>query len=83
MQIIADALVGVTFVRNLISTIFVFALQPWIDSEGLAGFYITFGIILLVILLGNFVFIYYGKRFRVAAAKTYRYFATRQIDLRG
>ena len=61
MQIIADALVEVTFVHNLISTIFVFALQPWINSEGLVGFYITFGIILLVILLGNFVFIYYGK----------------------
>ncbi|GAB1198574.1 hypothetical protein APSETT444_007900 [Aspergillus pseudonomiae] len=81
-DVIADSLVGVTFIRNLISTIFVFALTPWIASVGLTGFYITFGLILTVILSGNLVFIYFGKRFRVMTAKRYRYYAERQMDLR-
>ncbi|RAQ62256.1 hypothetical protein COH20_003163 [Aspergillus flavus] len=81
-DVIADSLVGVTFIRNLISTVFVFALSPWIESVGLTGFYITFGLILTVILLGNLVFIYFGKKFRVMTAKRYRYYAQRQMDLR-
>ncbi|KAE8375276.1 major facilitator superfamily domain-containing protein [Aspergillus bertholletiae] len=81
-DIIADSLIGVTFVRNLISTVFVFALAPWVASVGLSGFYITFGLILTVILAANLIFIYFGKKFRYMTAKRYRYYAERQIDLR-
>ncbi|KAB8078749.1 major facilitator superfamily domain-containing protein [Aspergillus leporis] len=80
-DIVAGSLVGVTFVRNLISTVFVFALSPLIASVGLTGFYVTFGLILTVILLGNFIFIHFGKRFRTMTAGRYRYYAERQMDL--
>ncbi|KAJ5647470.1 hypothetical protein N7490_003842 [Penicillium lividum] len=78
-DIIADSIVGVTFIRNLISTIFVFALQPWVDRVGLTWFYVTFGLISTVVLLGNFVFIYFGKKFRVQAAGRYRQFSTQSL----
>ncbi|KAE8396179.1 major facilitator superfamily domain-containing protein [Aspergillus alliaceus] len=81
-DVIAGSLVGVTFIRNLISTIFVFALSPWIANVGLTYVYVTFGLILTVILLGNLIFIYFGKRFRVMTAERYRYYAQRQMDLR-
>ncbi|KOC15616.1 hypothetical protein AFLA70_269g001790 [Aspergillus flavus AF70] len=81
-DIVAGSLVGVTFIRNLISTVFVFALAPWIASSGLTGFYITFSVILTVILLGNILFLIYGKKLRVLGARRYLYFAGNQIDLR-
>lgn len=69
---------GVTFIRNLISTLFVFALAPWCDRVGLKWFYVTFGLIVLVILLGNLIFIYWGKTFRVKAAGRYRHFSAQR-----
>ncbi|KAJ5100425.1 hypothetical protein N7456_006477 [Penicillium angulare] len=81
-DIIADSIVGVTFIRNLISTVFVFALQPWCDRVGLTWFYVTFGLISLVTLLGNVVFIYFGKRFRVIVAARYRGFSAQKLGPR-
>ncbi|GLI79756.1 hypothetical protein PoHVEF18_008097 [Penicillium ochrochloron] len=78
-DIIADSVVGVTFIRNLISTIFVFALAPWVDRVGLTWFYVTFGLITTVIMLGNVIFIYFGKSFRVRAAGKYRYFSAQRL----
>ncbi|KAL2813439.1 major facilitator superfamily domain-containing protein [Aspergillus granulosus] len=74
-DIIADAVVAVTFTRNAISTIFVFALQPWVDRVGLNWFYVTFGLIGVLVLMGNLVFIYFGKSFRVKFAERYYHFA--------
>jgi len=76
IQIIADSVVALTFVRNVISTVFVFALQPWVDRVGLNWFYITFGLITMVIMMGNLVFIYFGKGFRVKLAHKYRHFGS-------
>ncbi|KAJ5263511.1 hypothetical protein N7478_011116 [Penicillium angulare] len=78
-DIIADSVVGVTFIRNLISTVFVFALQPWCDRVGLTWFYVTFGLISLVTLLGNVIFIYFGKKFRAMVAGRYRRFSAQQL----
>ncbi|KAJ5649954.1 uncharacterized protein N7484_003677, partial [Penicillium longicatenatum] len=80
-DIIADSIVGVTFIRNLISTLFVFALSPWVDQVGLTWFYVTFGLISTVILLGNFIFIYFGKKFRVMTAGRYREFSQEKFVL--
>lgn len=57
---------------------FVFALQPWCDRVGLTWFYVTFGLIVGVIMLGNLVFIYYGKSFRVKTAGRYRHFSAQK-----
>jgi hypothetical protein len=82
VQIIADSVVGVTFIRNLISTVFVFALQPWCDRVGLTWFYVTFGLISTVVLLGNLFFIYQGKRLRVRLAGTYYHYSQKQLGSR-
>ncbi|KAL3474033.1 major facilitator superfamily domain-containing protein [Aspergillus californicus] len=73
--IIADAVVALTFTRNVISTVFVFALQPWVNRVGLKWFYVTFGLISFGVMMGNLVFIYFGKLFRVRMAGTYGRFA--------
>ncbi|KAL6238396.1 hypothetical protein BDW75DRAFT_247475 [Aspergillus navahoensis] len=74
-DIIADSMVALTFTRNVISTMFVFALQPWVDHVGLSWFYVTFGLITMLIMMGNLAFIYYGKMLRIKMAGRYRRFA--------
>ncbi|KAJ6072388.1 hypothetical protein N7467_010473 [Penicillium canescens] len=81
-EIIADSVVGVTFIRNLISTIFVFALQPWCNRVGLTWFYVTFGLIVTVALSGNLLFIYYGKMFRARLAGAYNHYSQKQLGSR-
>ncbi|KAF5867456.1 putative major facilitator superfamily transporter protein [Botrytis fragariae] len=79
-DIIADSIMGVTFVRNAILTIFMFALQPWSESVGLTWVYVTFGLITAVILVGNIVFIYFGKKFRINTAARYQGFSDRKPE---
>ena len=81
-QIVGDSLVAVTFTRNLLSTIFVFVLTPWINAVGMMYVYVTIGVLGTVVLLFTFMFIYYGKRFRVWTAPRYRYYAGRQFEAR-
>ncbi|KAJ9231286.1 hypothetical protein DTO169E5_8041 [Paecilomyces variotii] len=81
-EIVADALVAVTFTRNLLSTIFVFVLLPWIAKVGMKNVYVTIGVLLTAVLLGTFIFILYGKMFRVKTAHVYRYYAARQFESR-
>ncbi|KAF5866005.1 hypothetical protein ETB97_001583 [Aspergillus alliaceus] len=81
-EIIADSLVAVTFIRNLISTIFVFALQPWYNKVGLTWFYVTFGLIVTACLMGNVLFIYYGKMLRASRAAAYIQYSYRQFGSR-
>ncbi|KAL2843718.1 hypothetical protein BJY01DRAFT_248494 [Aspergillus pseudoustus] len=59
-----DSIVAVTFTRNVISTMFVFALQPWVDQVGLTWFYVTFGLIAMLVQMGNIVFMRFGKSLR-------------------
>jgi hypothetical protein len=73
--------IALTFIRNVISTSFVFALQPWVDRVGLNWFYITFGLITMVIMMGNLVFIYFGKSFRINMADRYRHFGAQVLVL--
>ena len=82
LQIIGDALVGLTFVRNTVSTIFVFALVPWVNAVGIANVFNTIGAFGIAVLLFAFVFIRMGKRWRYASARRYKHFAARQFDPR-
>ena len=72
-------MVGVTFIRNIISTFFVFVQTPWIDRVGLNWFYVTFGLIVMLIMLGNLPLIYFGKRLRIRLASRYHRYAAQQI----
>jgi MFS family permease len=82
VQIVGDALVGLTFVRNILATIFVFAMVPWVNSVGMANVFNTIGAIGLVVLLFAFAFIWKGKHWRFVCAKRYKYYAARQFDPR-
>ncbi|CAN8097521.1 unnamed protein product [Discula destructiva] len=81
-EIIGDALVALTFSRNTLSTVFVFAMTPWIDAVGISNVFNTIGAIGLVVLLFAFAFLWKGKAWRVHNARRYRYFAARQFDPR-
>ena len=65
---------AVVFIRNAISTIFVFAQDPWTASVGLDWFFVTFGLIVTVVMICNVIFIYFGKTFRAKYAARYRSF---------
>ena len=39
-EIIGDALTALTFVRNLFSTIFVFAMPRWVGAVGMSNVYV-------------------------------------------
>jgi len=81
-EIVGDALVALTFVRNMLSTIFVFAMVPWIASVGMANVFNTIGAIGAVVLIFAFVFIWKGKHWRFIFARRYKYWAARQFEPR-
>ncbi|EWZ89326.1 hypothetical protein FOWG_09030 [Fusarium oxysporum f. sp. lycopersici MN25] len=81
-DVIGDALVGVTIVRNAFSTAFIFALDPWIHSVGIQWVLITIVLITTVILSLTGVLIKYGKPFRAHTAERYQRFALLQYKER-
>ncbi|ETS85355.1 hypothetical protein PFICI_03380 [Pestalotiopsis fici W106-1] len=81
-DIIGPALVAVTVVRNTFSTIFIFALTPWIAKVGIKWVLVTILLIAGLILALFGVFIRYGKYFRERSAKSYQYYANRQYKER-
>lgn len=81
-EIIGDALVALTFSRNTLSTVFVFAMTPWIGAVGMANVFNTIGAIGLVVLLFAFVVVCKGKAWRHRCAPRYRRFAAKQFDPR-
>ena len=82
MQIIGDALVGVTLVRNTFSTAFIFALSPWVDAIGIKWVLVTILLIACVLISFFGVFIKFGKVFRERCAARYQYYALRQYKER-
>ncbi|KAM0543474.1 hypothetical protein ACHAPJ_012272 [Fusarium lateritium] len=79
-EIVGDAMVAVTFTRNICSTMFIFALPPWIEAAGLQNVFITMGVLITAILFGSGIFIAFGKRLRYRYRKSYRNFAAKQFD---
>ncbi|KAL4875626.1 MFS general substrate transporter [Aspergillus karnatakaensis] len=81
-DIIGDALVGVTLIRNAFSTAFIFALTPWEDKIGIKWVLVTILLIACAILSLFGVFIRHGKVFREKTAARYQYYALRQYKER-
>lgn len=82
IDIIGDSVTALTFVRNMFSTIFVFAMPAFIASVGLANVFYAIGSIGLGVLSFAVVFIWQGKQFRVKTARIYKYYAGRQFEAR-
>ncbi|KAE9576564.1 hypothetical protein CGMCC3_g7533 [Colletotrichum fructicola] len=81
-EIVGDAMVGVTFVRNICSFIIIFALPQWIASSGVQTVYVTIGVLITAILFGSGLFIAFGKKWRFRFRLMYRHFARRQFEPR-
>ncbi|RAH50515.1 MFS general substrate transporter [Aspergillus brunneoviolaceus CBS 621.78] len=81
-DIIGDALVGVTLTRNTFSTVFIFALSPWVAKVGLKDTFVTILVLAVAILLAFVVFLRYGKALRGFSASRYLYYAARQYKER-
>lgn len=82
MQIIGNALVGVIFMRNIISVIVLFVLTPWVNGMGMQNLHILcaflgFGIYLLPIPL-----LLWGKKARLYTAASYKKMAAKQVTHR-
>ncbi|CZR56637.1 probable synaptic vesicle transporter SVOP and related transporters (major facilitator superfamily) [Phialocephala subalpina] len=81
-DIVADSMVTITVTRNIVATVFVFAIAPWIDGIGMKNVFVMLGVLMIIIICSVFVFIYCGKKIRVRTASRYRYYAGRQFDTR-
>ena len=49
---------------------------------GIKNVFIIIGVLITAVLLGTFIFIFYGKKLRVKSAERYRYYAARQYEAR-
>ncbi|CAG8886254.1 unnamed protein product [Penicillium egyptiacum] len=78
-EILGDAMVGITFFRNLPSMVLPFFLLSWIHRMGLLNVYIIVAVLSTAIFMITLIFIYYGKKIRAASANRYRWFASRQF----
>ncbi|RAL06111.1 MFS general substrate transporter [Aspergillus ibericus CBS 121593] len=81
-DIIGDTLVGVVFVRNVISVVVLFALTPWVEGMGLQGLHILLAILAFFIYSLPIPLLIWGKKARAATASTYRKMAANQVDNR-
>lgn len=81
-QIVGDALVGVTFVRNAVSAGIIFAISPWIKAIGFHDTVTSVGCISLAISLLFIPMIVWGKKMRISGASRYSYYAMRQFNAR-
>lgn len=77
VQIIADAVVGVVFVRNALATVFIFASAPWIAVIGLQYMILTLSMLILAVCLSAILFLAYGKVLRVKTAAKYKQYSMR------
>lgn len=77
-QILGDALVGVVFVRNAISTGLIFAIPPWIGTMGVYDMFVVCAVLAAVIALTCVPLIIWGREWRIALARKYQKFAERQ-----
>ena len=79
-QIVADSMVSITVTRNIVATAFVFAIGPWIDGIGMKNVFAMLAVFITVIILSVFIFIFYGRKFRVSGAARYRHYARKQYE---
>ncbi|OKL61002.1 hypothetical protein UA08_03674 [Talaromyces atroroseus] len=77
-DVIGDALVGVTFVRNSVSTIFVFALDPWFAVNGISNVILAITLIATFCLSFAAVLLKWGKQFRIHTAAQYAEYSLKQ-----
>lgn len=81
-QIIGDALIGVIFMRNILSVIVLFVLTPWVNGMGMRDLHILVAVVAFIILLLPIPLLIWGKKARIATASRYRAMAANQLSHR-
>ncbi|KAK4898945.1 hypothetical protein LTR27_003676 [Elasticomyces elasticus] len=71
-EVIGDALVSVTFTRNALAAVVVFALAPWIASIGLYNTFVSASILAWAVYMLTVPMIIWGRKWRVQTASAYR-----------
>lgn len=78
LQILGDALVGVVFVRNAISTCMIFAVPPWMVNLGIYNMFVVCGVMAAVIAMTSIPLTIWGRQWRSSLAGRYEKYASRQ-----
>lgn len=82
IQVIGDAYIGITFLRNAFGTVAAMCLSPWIDSMGLYNMTVMSGCLSIIITLLTIPVMIWGRRGRGWTATRYRAMAAQQFDAR-
>lgn len=82
IQVIGNALVGVIFMRNIISLIVLFVLTPWVNGMGIKNLHILCAVVAFVVYLIPVPLLVWGKKARIATAVTYKKMAEKQVTHR-
>ncbi|KAK5444186.1 hypothetical protein LTS15_010539 [Exophiala xenobiotica] len=70
-EIAEEAITGVLVVRALWATGFTFAIQPWLETDGIQNTFVAMSIIALALLLSSVLLIKWGKALRRLTATRY------------
>ncbi|KAJ5444328.1 uncharacterized protein N7458_008200 [Penicillium daleae] len=81
-DIIGDALVGVIFMRNIISVIILFVITPWVNGMGMRNLHILAAVVAFFLYLIPVPLLIWGKKARIATAARYRKMSANQIGRR-
>lgn len=81
-KIIGDALVGVIFMRNIISVIILFVITPWVNGMGMQNLHILAAVVAFFLYLIPVPLLIWGKKARIATAARYRKMAANQMGRR-
>jgi hypothetical protein len=83
IQLVGESFVGVAFMRNVFSVGILFALNPWMEAQGLQNMTIVMGCWCFTVCALYIPMIYYGKKLRVKTAGRYmRLAASSQVSRR-
>ena len=77
-DIVADALVGIVFSRDVFSVIVLFTITPWIEGMGVQNLHILTACLALIILSIPVPMLIWGKQLRVRTSGQYKRMALRQ-----
>ncbi|KAK5787903.1 hypothetical protein VI817_010399 [Penicillium citrinum] len=81
-DVIGDALVGVIFMRNIISVIVLFVLTPWADGMGLQNLHVICAVVALLVYLIPVPLLIWGKQARLRTSPSYKRLAATHVSHR-
>ncbi|KAH6999116.1 sugar transporter [Ilyonectria sp. MPI-CAGE-AT-0026] len=81
-DVIADALVAVTFFRNAFSILIMFTITPWLNAMGIKNLFILLACVVFAILALVFPMIVWGKKARYRTSDLLRELALKQPGTR-